>query len=116
VPHAEHGEADKCRDKFHIISPPDVWLEMSNNGFVALLRFNATNNRWPFLAIDLIAIVPIVLPARAFQSVVSRFRTARPPRTTKSSEDGGFDEDDVMVAVSLPVVVLASRQAPPSED
>jgi hypothetical protein len=73
------------------------------------------NNCWPFFAIDLTANVPN-RPMGVFKSVVSRFRTAQPPRTTKSSEDGGFDENDVMVAVSLPVAVLASRQAPRSED
>jgi hypothetical protein len=42
----------------------------------------------------------------AFQSLIRPFRTAHPLGPTNLHIDGGSDENDVMVALSQPVVVL----------
>jgi len=47
--------------------------------------------------------------ARGFQSVINLLRTARASRPTNLHGDGGFDEDDVVVALSLPVVVFQAH-------
>jgi len=62
-----------------------------------LLKFNADEQPLAFRKIG---------AARAFQSVISLVRTERPSQPTNFHGDGGFDESDVVVALSLPVVVL----------
>jgi hypothetical protein len=50
---------------------------------------------------------------RAFQFVISPFRTATAlPLTNHCKDDGGFNEDDVMVAVSRVVVVVHAHPNP----
>jgi hypothetical protein len=62
-----------------------------------LLKFNVDEQLLAFRKIS---------AARAFQSVIRLLRTERPSRPTNLHGDGGFDENDVVVALSLPVVVL----------
>jgi hypothetical protein len=45
------------------------------------------------------------------QFVTRAVRTAHRSRPTNRCCDGGFDEDDVLVALSLPVEVVAARRA-----
>ena len=67
--------------------------------FGALLKFNIDEQPLAFRQLAL----------RAFQSVISLLRTQRPSRPTNLHRDGGFDEHDVVVALSLPVVVLQAH-------
>jgi hypothetical protein len=52
--------------------------------------------------------------SRAFQFVIVASRTARSWHPTNLHADGGFDEDVVMVAVSLPFVVLHAHPRQPA--
>jgi hypothetical protein len=65
-----------------------------------LLKFNADEQPLAFREIS---------AACAFQSVISLPRTERRSRPTNLHGDGGFDEHDVVVALSLPVVVLQAH-------
>src|SRR5471030_1952904 len=46
---AKNSEANKCRNKFHDISPPNAcWRQEHANGFGALLKFNADEQQLAF--------------------------------------------------------------------
>ena len=55
---------------------------------------------------------PAIMPRFACQFVIGPFRTAPLSRSTNPGADGGFDEDDVLVALSQPVMVLGAFCAP----
>jgi hypothetical protein len=108
---AKCGEADKCRNKFHDISPPNAcWRRAPGNRFVALRRFN-TDERLPAL----FAMKPARLcpPVRGPSAHAACFPIRNQAVSNGASiavhqlrKDGGFDENNVMVAVSLSVVVF----------
>ena len=87
---AECGEADKCRNKFHdihLLTP--VGGERATKGSVHYEGLTPMNNT-----------------PSAFRSLIGLFRTVHSPESTNLCRDGGSDENDVMVALSQPVLVL----------
>jgi hypothetical protein len=94
---AQCSKANKCRNKFHDIHLlTSIGGEQGTTGSVHYCELTSMNK------------------SRAFQFLISTFRTARSSRPTNLHADGGFDADDVMVAVSLPVVVLHAHPRRPA--
>jgi hypothetical protein len=90
---AERGETDKCRNKFH-----DIHLLTPVGGG------EAANGSAHYAGL-----MPMNDARAAFQSLIGPLRTTRSPGRTNLCRDGGSDENDVMVALSQPVVVLQAE-------
>jgi hypothetical protein len=87
---AKRGEADKCRNKFH-----DIHLLTPVGGD------HATKGSAHYEGLT-----PMNNAPSAFQFLIGLFRTVHSPASTNLCRDGGSDENDVMVALSQPVVVF----------
>jgi hypothetical protein len=90
---AKRGEANKCRNKFH-----DIHLLTSVGGRLAAKG-----------SAHYAGLMPMNNAPSAFQSLIGLFRTARSSGPTNLRREGGSDENDVLVALSQPVVVLQAE-------
>src|ERR1700743_528206 len=110
---AKRGETDKCRNDFH-----DVHLLTSVGG--GLREFGSAHYRglMPMNVRELLAMNPFADAMRAShrcacQFVINRIRTGLSSRSTNHcSDDGGFDEDDVTVAIARSGLVVRTHPQP----